>query len=313
MKQFMDQALTVKIGAPETFENMTVFPLTGGPATAVDYLTLDEALAQKVAAVTEVSESGSVPELRFVNSGDKRVFLLDGEELVGAKQNRVLNLSIMVPVGKTLVVPVSCVERGRWHHVSRGFSSSPRTHYAEGRARKMAQVSDSMKTSGRRTSDQGEIWNHINEKFSRFGSSSPTMAVSDLYEQHRALLEDYVRPFKPAEAQVGAVFAIGGSVAGLELFDCPETLRKLYPKLLRSYGLDALDRARSDSKGTHAPQVPDKAKAAAFLRKVTKAKEEKFPALGEGEDLRLTGARLTGAALAVGGRVVHLSAFPVSQ
>ena len=113
MKQIVDQALSAKIGAPTTFKNMTVFPLIGGQGTAADYLTLDEALAQKLAAITEVSEGGSVPELKFVNSSDKKVFLLDGEELVGAKQNRVLNLSIMVPVGKTLVVPVSCVEAGR--------------------------------------------------------------------------------------------------------------------------------------------------------------------------------------------------------
>jgi hypothetical protein len=313
MKQIVDQALGVKIGAPTTFKNMTVFPLTGGLGTAADYLTLDEALAQKLAAITEVSESGSVPELRFVNSGNRRVFLLDGEELVGAKQNRVLNLSIMVPVGKTLVVPVSCVERGRWHHRSREFSSSPRAHYAEGRARKMAQVSESMKASGRRTSDQGEVWDHINDKFHRFESSSPTAAMSDIFEQQSGQLEDYVRSFAPAGNQVGAVFAIEGEVAGLELFDSPETLRKLFPKLLRSYGLDALDRARSDPAEKRAQQIPTVAKAAAFLRKVSKAKEEEFPALGEGQDLRLTGSNLTGAALAVDGRVVHLSAFTVSQ
>ena len=80
MEQILDQALGVKIGEPVTFKNMTVFPLTGGPGMAADYLTLDEALAQKLAAITEVSEGGSVPELKFVNSGDKKVFLLDGEE-----------------------------------------------------------------------------------------------------------------------------------------------------------------------------------------------------------------------------------------
>jgi len=313
MKQIVNQALGVKIGAPATFKNMTVFPLMGSQANAADYLTLDEALAQKLAAITEVSEGGSVPELKFVNSGDKKVFLLDGEELVGAKQNRVLNLSLMVPVGKTLVVPVSCVERGRWHHRSREFASSPRAHYAEGRARKMAQVSESMKASGRRTSDQGEVWNDINDKFSRFGSSSHTAAMSDIYEQQSVSLEDYVHSFAPAEIQVGAVFAIEGKVVGLELFDSPETLRKLFPKLLRSYGLDALDRARSDSAATRAHPVPTKAKAAAFLRKVTNAKDEEFPALGEGQDLRLTGPGLTGAALAVDGRVVHLSAFSLSR
>jgi hypothetical protein len=313
MKQIVNQALGVKIGAPATFENMTVFPLMGSQANAADYLTLDEALAQKLAAVTEVTEGGSVPELKFVNSGDKKVFLLDGEELVGAKQNRVLNLSIMVPVGKTLVVPVSCVERGRWHHVSRGFSSSPRTHYAEGRARKMAQVSESMKTSGRRTSDQGEIWNHINEKFSRFGASSPTAAMSDIYEQHSVLLEDYVRSFASAEDQVGALFAIEGEVLGLELFDSPETLRKLFPKLLRSYGLDALDQARSDSVEMQASSIPSEAMASAFLRKVMEAKEEEFPAVGEGIDVRLSGRNLNGAALVADDHVVHLSAFSMGD
>jgi len=313
MKQIVDQALNVKIGAPATFRNLTVFPLTGGLGKAADYLTLDEALIQKLATITEVSESGTVPELKFVNSGDRKVFLLDGEELLGAKQNRILNLSIMVPAGKTLVVPVSCVEAGRWHHRSREFASAPRAHYAEGRARKMAQVSESLKCFGGRSSDQSEVWKHIDEKFRRFGSSSPTAAMSDMYEQQSLRLEDYVRSFKPAGDQMGAVFAIDGRVVGLELFDSPETFRKLFPKLLRSYGLDALDRALSHPAETGSQPIPSRAKAVAFLRQVTAAKEEEFPALREGNDLRLTGPRLTGAALAVDGRVVHLSAFPVRK
>lgn len=93
---------------------------------------------------------------------------------------RVLNLSIMVPAGKTLVVPVSCVESGRWHHRSREFAAAPRAHYAGERARKMAQVSESLRISGRRTSNQGEVWDHINEKFSRFGSSSATSARTSI-------------------------------------------------------------------------------------------------------------------------------------
>jgi transposase len=44
--------------------------------------------------VQEVSEGGSVPDLLVENSGDTRVLFLEGEELVGAKQNRILNTSV---------------------------------------------------------------------------------------------------------------------------------------------------------------------------------------------------------------------------
>ena len=114
--------------------NLTVFPLFSSHVRTADYLTLDEALEQKCSVVTEVSEGGSVPELRFVNSGNRRVFLLDGEQLIGAKQNRILNLSILVAAGKTIIIPVSCVEAGRWRHRTSQFSSAESVHYAEGRA-----------------------------------------------------------------------------------------------------------------------------------------------------------------------------------
>ncbi len=311
MNQVTNAAAGIRIGTVTTFKNLTVFPLLGSDTAAADYLTLDEALEQKCATITEVSEGGSVPELRFVNSGTKRIFLLDGEELVGAKQNRVLNLSIMVPAGKTLVVPVSCVEAGRWHHRSREFSAAPRAQYAEGRARKMHQVSECMKATGRRASNQHEVWDNISAKFARFEAASSTAAMSDIFEQESTRIEDYVRPFGTVGGQVGAIFAIDDKVVGLELFDLPETFRKLMPKLLRSYGLDALDRARAVAAPENTTAAPEEAAVKAFVEKVMQAEEKEFPAIGEGQDLRLTGPALTGAALAVEGRVVHLSAFEI--
>ena len=74
----------LKVGDPINFQNMALFPLLGGESGTAGYLTLDEALANEAAEVTETSEQGSVPELRFLNKGDKPVFLLDGEELIGA-------------------------------------------------------------------------------------------------------------------------------------------------------------------------------------------------------------------------------------
>ena len=88
--------LGMELGAGASFENMTVFellrPQNGGP----EYITLREAVGRGVFAVTETSEGGSVPELLVANTGDLPVLLIDGEELRGAKQNRILNTTILV-------------------------------------------------------------------------------------------------------------------------------------------------------------------------------------------------------------------------
>ena len=97
-----------ELGEPQSYRNLSLFPLLADGIAEPDYLLLDEALERGCARVSEVSEQGSVPELRFVNECDRSVLLIDGEELVGAKQNRILNLSILVPAHKTIVVPVSC-------------------------------------------------------------------------------------------------------------------------------------------------------------------------------------------------------------
>jgi hypothetical protein len=295
---------------PTRFRNLTIFPIIEENGSQPDYLTLDEALAQKYAKITEVSEGGSVPELRFINDSDKRIFLLDGEEVIGAKQNRIFNVSIMVPAGKTLIIPVSCVEHGRWHHRSSDFASASHAHYAEGRMRKMASVTESMKSHGSKRSDQGAVWGDISSKFAKFRSSSTTSASGDLFEEQSIYIEDYVKSFSPIMHQIGAVFALDGEVIGMELFDSAETFRKLFAKLVRSYGLDALSSRKGE--GDDGP-VPSKTEVAAFLKSVADAKVSTFVGVGEGEDLRLEAEGLTGAALEVDERLVHLSAFRIQK
>jgi len=274
-----------------------------------DYVTLDEALTNKFAKVTEVSEGGSVPELKFINDSDYPVFLMEGEELIGAKQNRTLNLSILISAKKAVSIPVSCVERGRWARHSVDFSAAPRAQYAKGRARKMAQVSASLQSTGTRYSNQGAVWQDIDEKFHRLQATSRTSAMADIFEQHSAGLEEYVRSLPPEEGQVGAVFTIEGKVSGLELFDSPDTLRKLWPKLMRSYGLDALDRAGMTGEKEEEPPDVGPNDIEAFLKNLVGSEVKQYPAVGEGEDIRLSNVGLTGAALAARGRVIHLSAF----
>lgn len=293
---------SVDLGSAQSCRNLTVFPLLSREPRTADYATLDEALSSGAVRISELGEAGHVPELSLHNGGASRVLLVDGEELVGAKQNRVLNLTLLVPPASDLVIPVSCVEAGRWSDVSRHFSSSPRAQFAEGRAAKMRSVTESMRSSGSRRSDQEEVWDSITMKSSSMGSFSDTSAMSDMFEQHEDRIDDFVRALEPVPGQAGAVFAINGRVVGLELFDVPGTWQKLAPKLVRSYALDAIDRDA-------APGTAEADEARAFMDAVAASGQSVFPSTGLGHDVRLSSDAVSGAALVADGRVVHLSAF----
>src|SRR6185295_16001610 len=101
--QIVNETLdSVQFGLLLQHENLAVLPLLAREPHEADYLTLDEALAQGVMQITEIGEAGSVPELRALNTAERPVLLTDGEELIGAKQNRVLNLTILVPSKRTV-------------------------------------------------------------------------------------------------------------------------------------------------------------------------------------------------------------------
>ncbi|MCW3095922.1 MAG: hypothetical protein JWL77_1540 [Chthonomonadaceae bacterium] len=294
----------LKLGAPASFQHLTMFPLLGRDAEGEDYLTLDEALASKTVHITEVSEGGSVPELRFVNEGDRQVLLMDGEEVVGAKQNRTLNITILAAPHSTLLLPVTCVEAGRWAHNSAEFQASPQAHYAAGRAQKQRSVSESLFSGGNRVADQGEVWADIDAKAMRMASQSPTHAMAAMYLHHETHTEEFVHNLPFQEQQRGAVFAIGGQVIGLDLFDRADTFRKLLSKIVRSYALDALECSPQEQPSRDPSEI-----VADFLKSIAGAQMQSFAAVGIGEDVRLHSARLAGGALVTGGRVVHLSVF----
>lgn len=297
----------VTLGQPKVIDALTMIPLVGGPGAErlPGYLTLDDAIARAWTEVTEISDQGSVPQLTVVNRAPEPVFILDGEELLGAKQNRVVNLSILVPAQATLGIPVSCVEAGRWRARSRAFHAAPRTQYAAGRAKRMAQVSMSMLKSGDRHADQADVWADIAAKSERMGVASPTSAMEEIFSVHEQFTERCVEALPPDVGQCGALFLIDGRVVGLDLFDSAVTLRRLLPKLVRGAAVDALERRER----RHVALPLQSKIAENFLEAVRTLPVHECPALGLGCDLRLTAATISGAALAHDGALVHLAAY----
>src|SRR5262245_28637708 len=199
-KKTIEDALAhVQLGAETTFGNMTIFPLLDGDSGAAGYLTLDDALTRGLVQITEVSVQGSVPNLKLKNESDEPVLLLDGEELIGVKQNRVLNLTILAPANRTIVIPVSCVEAGRWSPRSARFTTSAQAYFARGRANKMVHVSQSLWASGERRSDQHAVWADIAEKAVHLKTESATAAMSDIYDDHAKQVDEYAGAFTASD------------------------------------------------------------------------------------------------------------------
>jgi hypothetical protein len=290
-----------ELGDVLSFEGLAMIPLFG-ESTDPAYLLLEEALKIGCAHVDEVSESGNVNQLLFVNHCERPVLLLDGEEIRGAKQNRVMNLTILAAAKSELHIPVSCVEAGRWRHDGRDFAPSRQMHYAQGRAARMSQVSDNIRTNRSRQADQGEVWNNISQKMERMALHSPSAAMADAYDQSEDRLERYVQALPSVENQMGAIFGIHGQAVGLECFDSTTTYSRMHEKIVRSFALDAMER-----KGQEAVFTAEQAKV--FLNELIASPMESFDALGLGQDVRIMASSVRGGALVEYGRVLHLCAF----
>lgn len=305
--QILLQALLagLQVGGAQGYQQLTIFPLVAAREAGEDFLLLDEALAAGLLQVTEIDEGGTVPLLRVVNRARQKVLLLDGEELVGAKQNRVLNTTILLAPESETAIPVSCVEAGRWHYQGREFRSSGRALNVQLRQRKAAAVQQNLRRSGRFMADQGEIWDEIAAKMARLQADSPTLAFSALYDSTQPTLEDYRRHFQAVPEQVGLAAFLGGKLAGVELLNKHRKFPQFFPKLLDSYILDALEIREAP-----AAEPPTVAQVEEFLRLGADARVERHPSVALGEDWRLEGKGMLGAALVLDREILHLSLFP---
>ncbi len=269
----------LRVGNPLRHEALSVFPLFADPNGHVDYRLSGEALADESLVVEEVSESGSVPELSVENKGDVRVLFIEGEELVGAKQNRILNTSVLVAAHSKIKIPVSCVEQGRWRYKSRYFGSSGSHSPWKMRLALKASVSRSVKEKRGYQSDQGKIWEGVAHLQAVHGVTSGTAAMSDAFEKYQDRVANYRQQLKYVERATGMAVAIGGTVVAVDVFDKPSTCQKMWDRLLSGVVFDALEAAKVE----RLAQVDDVER---LLAATNNAKWEQATAVGEGNEYR---------------------------
>ena len=299
--------MKLEFGEVQRHENMSAVPLFVSNGGGLRYLTLKEALDGGVLVISEVSTGGTVPELKVKNSGDLSVLLLDGEELMGAKQNRVLNTTILLKGHSEMLIPVSCTEAGRWSYNSERFSESGHIMAHQVRREKHRSVSKNLDQSRTFRSDQGEVWENIAKLANDAGVDSPTRAMRDVHESMDKKIDDYLAGFPCQPGQKGALVSINGKVAGLDLLSLEAAYGALHLKLMKSYAIDALLQKTKDENGT----VLDRARA--FLAEAHGCGVKKYKSAGEGWDLRFEGKGIVGSALVHEDTAVHTAFFRISE
>ena len=160
------------------------------------------------------------------------VLLYEGEELVGAKQNRVLERSILVAAGSKLEIPAKCVEQGRW-----GYRSPPVRARAACRASRAAPALARLGRPRRRTSGPRSTPSRRASQ-----AVSPTGAAEEMYIARAASLDEYLQALPRLDGQAGAIVGIAGELVCLDYVSRSEVFAGLYLKLLRGYALSAIER-----------------------------------------------------------------------
>ena len=277
---------------PIVRRNLTIYPVvTSLGADTSGFITLDEGVASGQVRILERGQvesplvrprdgrrwpeqtpqyqaGASVNELVLVNDSSKPLLLLAGEVVSGGKQNRIIGADVVVPPkSEPMPLAVFCVEHGRWSTGS-GFGSAKAIAHPQIRMEAQANKS------------QQGVWNSVARAAGVMAAESSTQdythvlaspqAQSRVEAAAKSIEGDYERELREqirGRSAVGVVVAINGALVWSDVFPNAELFRKYWPKLLRSYIMEAESRGQGDEPpwGRNLASVPTTKQAEAFL------------------------------------------------
>jgi len=299
---FVKHIENLKIEKGKSKKNVVIFPLVGEETLKGRHiLTLDEAMEKGGLLVKEL-EPEDVNRIMVQNKSSERVFIMAGEILTGSKQDRILKDDLLLPSKSgNIVVNAYCVERGRWTYKTKNFSSNKTASNI------------SVRQQARETSSQGSVWSAVSETQSAAGCASDTSALNDTYKapEVKRNIDDLYGEFRnlPAQhpAMNGVAVVIGNEILCADLFGNRELFDKLWPKLLKSYLLEALSKG-----GDSLPDISTK-DIREYLAHVSDSSIKGSDAPGEGVLMKIESSWITGSALTFENDLVHCDIFPRSS
>jgi hypothetical protein len=230
--------MRLNLVSAEVVDGLAVIQFVAEPRDTFAYGTSIRALAQGQIRVTELNEAGSVNALNIQNLSDQFVLFLDGDVLVGAKQDRVLNTPLLLAPRSTTTVPVSCVERGRWHFTTPIFQPAPTAAPPSLRALKAESLAADTPQASAFLADQGRVWAHVAQLKAAMHASAPTDSLAQCFDEKRAHIDQLVHRLQPARDANGLAVWAGRQFLVADVFNRADALTDYFPALTRAVGLD---------------------------------------------------------------------------
>lgn len=222
---------------PITHGKLTVYPLIQRARieNPEKYLTLKQGVAKGVVKISEMPGGGDVNHLRVKNTSDQSLLLLAGEIVLGGQQDRVTSTDTVIEPKSSRVVPVFCVEHGRWSG-NQAFGGTGGV--AEGKLRRLA----------RYEKNQSGVWDHVAQKTAALKGGSSTGTYRTLATGKQG--EEAIKPFRESigaqvrahpqtKSMVGLMTAVNGNILSIDIFDDPSMFSEYRDSLLDAAYLDA--------------------------------------------------------------------------
>jgi len=291
-------------------KRMSVVQLLTARHNSFDYISGATAIKNELVRVNEVSEAGRVNDLFVFNLSDKYVFFMDGDILMGAKQNRVLNTSVLLAPNSKSTLPVSCVEQGRWSKISDSFIFTDNISPQKIRALKSEAVKANLRSNNTYASDQMQVWDEVGKYQAAFSVNSPTMNLNELYDREGGNFESYIKDFTPDENANGVAVFSDKELINLDVFNRTNIYREYFSKILKSSAIEVSQLKDSIHELTEAEAI---SKTVLLFDTVGKAPFSEHPGVGAGNEKRYDNDEFTGFELGCDNAMIHLTVLSIEN
>ncbi|WP_405288522.1 ARPP-1 family domain-containing protein [Methanobrevibacter sp.] len=291
--------ISIELLESQKYENVEAIPIKSDFFGKKDFLTLKKGYEMNLVEIKELEHS-TVNTVSCKNDSVTPLILIDGDEITGAMQNRIINNTLLIPAKSTINIPVSCTEHGRWH--TKGEGAESRTFKPSLYSANHSTRSRKSRASYEERDYQGEVWDSISEFESRSNFKSMTSALNDSYENLKDKQNDYLSKFHIEDGQNGVIFIVNGEVKGLELFYNHSIYKEYHEKLCRSYIIEAIVEKKSVDN-------IDRLKLMKVLENISQSEFKSKKSIGLGDNLKFSNDFGSGSGLVWEDELIHMTFF----